>query len=301
MPQKMRTTGTKVFEVFNILFMVGMVVVTVAPVWHVLMSSFSSPKELLTHSGLIFFPIGFNTYGYQIVFLNPNMITGYRNTLIYGISFTLLSVFFTSLAAYALSRKGPRFTKYITLFITITMFFSGGLIPYYLVVKGVGLYDNMAVMIIPGILSVFNIIILRTAFKGIPESLSEAARIDGANDFTILFRIVIPMAKATLAVIALYSFVGKWNSWFDATIFLRRRELYPLAIFLREVLINNSTNEFTTSARSMISGMNDTSMQLYKVLVKYVVIVISTVPILILYPFLQKYFAKGIMIGSIKE
>jgi putative aldouronate transport system permease protein len=281
--------------------MLGMIVVTVAPLWHVLMSSFSSPQELVAHPGLILFPMRPNTYGYQIVLLNRNVLIGYRNTLIYCISFTLISCLLTSFAAYALSRRGPRFTKYITLLITITMFFSGGLIPYYLVLKGVGLYDNMAVMIIPGTLSVFNIIILRTAFKAIPDSLIEAARIEGANEFSILFRIVVPMAKATLSVIALYSFVGKWNSWFDAAIFLRHRELYPLATFLREILISNDTSEFTTSAAAMTMGMNETSMQLYKMLVKYVVIVISSVPILILYPFLQRYFVKGLLIGSIKE
>ena len=174
------------------------------------------------------------------------------------------------------------------------MFFSGGLIPFYLQVRNLGLYDNRLVMILPGMVSVWNLIIMRTSFLGLPESLTESAKIDGAGHFTILFRIILPLSKALLSVIGLFYAVGHWNAWFNASIFLRDRQKFPLQLILREILILDDP-----SVRS-VETVEVGKMDIYRSLVKYAAVIIATLPILLIYPFIQKNFTKGIMIGSIK-
>lgn len=239
--------------------------------------------------------LGFSLQGYRTMLQNPNVGIGYANTIFYVVVGTVLSIFFSCLGAYTLSRPKLMFKKLFTLLVVFTMYFSGGMIPKFLVVKGVGLYNTRMAVILPGVISTWNMIVMRTSFRAIPQSLEESARLDGAGDFTILFRIIVPCAKATIAVMVLYYAVAQWNGWFDAMIYLQDRSKFPLQLFLREILLININNANNAAG-------NDAADVLYlDTLVKYAMIIISTVPILCIYPFVQKYFMKGVMMGSIKE
>jgi putative aldouronate transport system permease protein len=242
-------------------------------------------------------PLGFSLKGYELVFKNKDVINGFLNTIFYVVVGTSINLLLTSMSAYVLSRKDLLWGKFIMFMVTFTMFFSGGLIPLFLQVDRLGLYNTRWAIILPGAISVWNLILMRTSFLGIPDSLEESARMDGANDFTVLFRIILPVSKATLAVIALFYAVGQWNSWFNAMIFLRDRSKYPLQLILREILINNDTREMMSGAKGNAQFVRDDA---YKSLIQYCTIVVATIPILFVYPFLQKYFVKGVMIGSIK-
>ncbi|MDF2927741.1 MAG: sugar transporter permease [Paenibacillaceae bacterium] len=289
-----RSIGENIFQIVNIVFMLFMIVVTLYPFLYVIFSSLSDSKQLLSHTGALLMPKGFSFNAYAMVFKNPNIMTGYMNTLIIVVAGTLLNLFMTSLGAYVLSRKGVPWTRPVMLLIIFTMFFSGGLIPSYLLINNwLGLGNSLLALLIPGMISTWNLIILRTSFESIPESLVESAWIDGAHDFTILFRIVIPLSLPVMAVMVLFYGVGHWNAWFNAMIYLRERNLFPLQLILREILIQNST--------AYMSG--ETSMEDAEAVgesIKYATIIVATLPILAVYPFLQKYFVKGVMIGSIK-
>mgnify|MGYP000232608224 FL=1 len=281
-----RTKGEKIFSVFNT-FLLGMVCVfTLYPIYHVLMASFSSSSGILSHSGLFLKPVGFSVSAYQVILNNKNIWTGYGNTIFIVVVGTCLSLLVSSMAAYSLSRQCFKARTFFMLAITFTMIFSGGLIPLFLVVKGVGLYDSIWSLILPVLINTNNLIIMRTSFAQIPISLEESAKIDGANDIIIYSRIVLPLSKATIAVICLYYGVAYWNSWFSASIYLRKRKLFPLQLILREILI---ANDNSTSDSELMSES-----------IKYAAIIVSTVPILCVYPFLQKYFVKGVMIGAVK-
>jgi putative aldouronate transport system permease protein len=291
-----KTKSDKIVDAIIILVLTLLMIICIYPLIYVLFASLSDPKRLMQHQGILLAPLGFTLKGYKMVFKNPNILTGYINTIFYVVAGTAINLFMTSISAYVLSRKNLLWGNAMMFMVTITMFFSGGLIPYYLLVKELGMLNTVWAMIIPGAISVWNLIVMRTSFMAIPESLMESARIDGANEFTILFRIVLPLSKATLAVIGLFYAVGHWNSWFNAMIFLRDRKLYPLQLILREILISNDTKSMTMiQDASQLSDENA-----YKTLVQYCTIVVATVPILCVYPFLQKYFVKGVMIGSIK-
>lgn len=185
--------------------------------------------------------------------------------------------------------------KLFTVTVVFTMYFNGGLIPSFLVVKGVGLYDSRLAIILPTLIGTWNMIVMRTSFKSIPESLVESAKLDGANDFIILFRIILPCAKATVAVILLYYAVGYWNNWINAMIYLKDKKKYPLQLFLREILIANTANGATAE------GFEESDLLYLENVIRYSTIIISTMPILCIYPFCQKYFLKGVMMGSVKE
>ncbi|NTV89262.1 MAG: carbohydrate ABC transporter permease [Clostridiales bacterium] len=282
------------FQIFNYAFMLLIAFVTLAPMLHVLFASFSDPIKLAQHEGIILWPLGFTFKGYQIVFKNPSLLNGYANTIFYVVLGTALSVMLTAMGAYGLSRKKLLWRNWIMGIVTITMFFNGGLIPTYMVVKYLGMINTRWAVIIPMAISVFNLIIMRTSFLEIPDSLEESAKIDGASDITILFKIIIPLSKAVMAVIALFYAVQMWNSWFQAMIYLRDRKLYPLQVILREILVQNDQSSVTYD--SSMAG----NLDLYKALVKYTTIIVATAPILAIYPFVQKYFVTGVMIGSIK-
>lgn len=252
--------------------------------------------RLAKHKGILFSPLGFTLRGYELVFKNPNILTGYMNTIIYVVAGTLVNLIATSIAAYVVSRKNALWASVLMFIITFTMFFSGGLIPYYLLIDNLGLINKRLAMIIPGAIGTWNLIVMRTSFMQIPDSMEESARIDGAGEFTILFKIILPLSKALLAAMTLFFAVGHWNSWFNALIFLRDRELYPLQLILREILILNDT----TSMDEITSSGDLLQQDLYKSLVQYCTIIVATLPILCIYPFLQKYFVKGVMIGAIK-
>ena len=223
------------------------------------------------------------------------ILTGYRNTLFYVIAGTTLNVFMTALGAYALSRRDLLFKNPIMFFIVFTMFFGGGLIPtYFLVGQTLHMQDTPWALIVPGAITTINLIIMRTAFNAVPASLEEAARIDGANDWTILFKIYLPLSWPVVAVMILFYGVAHWNSFFPAMVYLRTRELYPLQLVLREILISSNVQNMTTDVSSGdVFAIGET--------IKYATIIVATLPILFVYPYLQRYFVKGVMIGAIKE
>ena len=284
------------FLVFNYIFLAFLGFLFIIPVWHVVMASFSDAAVLASHSGIVWAPLGkATTGGYKIVLTSPSIASGYANTAFYVIVGTLISLILTIMGAYALSRNTMKYRNVIMLFLSFTMLFNGGMIPTYMVVKDVvHLYDTRWAVIIPSAISVFNLIILRTGFQQVPESLVESAKLDGANEWTIMFKIIVPLSKATIAVILLYYAVGLWNSWFPAMIYLKTRDKYPLQLILREILLLNDTGSVMTSADAV------KNVQLERKLVKYCTIIVSTVPIMCFYPFIQKYFTKGVMIGAVK-
>ena len=285
------TKGENYFMIFNYAFLTFIAFITFYPMFYVLAASLSENNKLMQHSGLLLAPRGFSTLAYERVAKNPMILLGYRNTLFILVMGVCLALLMTSLAAYFLSRKNVYFRKPIMFAITFTMFFSGGMIPAYLNLRDLRLTNTLWGLIIPGMISVYNMIILRTSFNSIPESLTEAAYIDGAGHIQILFQIVLPLSKAILAVMILYYGIGIWNSWFWASAILRRRELFPLQVILREILLQNSALEMTSGADQ--EAISET--------IKYATIIVATVPVLCIYPFLQKYFARGVMLGGIKE
>ncbi len=286
--------GDYVFDALNGLFLALVVVVTLYPFIFVLFASISDSTEMAKHMGFLLAPLGFSLKSYKLVLENPMILAGYTNTLLYMSVGTTLNLLMTALGAYVLSRKRLMLRNLIMFFIVFTMFFSGGLIPYYLVVRGLGLANRMWALILPTAVSTYNLIVMRTAFAQIPDSMEESAKIDGASDYRILFRIIIPLAMPVVAVMILFYSVGHWNSWFPAMIFLRTREKYPLQLVLREILIASSTDSMTTGA-----AVGD--QEPIGETVKYATIMTATLPILLVYPFLQRYFIKGIMIGALKE
>ncbi|MDR2096646.1 MAG: carbohydrate ABC transporter permease [Treponema sp.] len=286
--------GEKLFASFNYFFLALISLVCLYPVLYVLFASFSDNGLLTQHTGILFKPLGFSTAAYEKVFKNPMILAGYRNTLFVLIAGLVVCLFMTSLGAYFLSRKNVFFKKPIMMLVTFTMFFSGGIIPFYLNMRDLHLTNSLWGLIIPFAINTYNLIILRTSFMAIPESLIEAALIDGAGHGRILFSVVLPLSKAILSVMILYYGIGIWNAWFWASAILQRRELYPLQVVLREILLQNS-------AIAMSAGVDAGDQESVAATIKYATIIVATVPVLCIYPFLQKYFARGVMIGAVKE
>lgn len=285
--------GERIFQHFNVLFMLGVMFMMVYPVLHIVFASLSDSNELMRHTGLILRPYGFSLAAYDAVFKNRLLATGYVNTLInVGIS-VALNVGLTTLAAFALSRRDLLFRRPLMLLITFTMVFSGGLIPLYLLVKGLGITNTRWALILPTAVSAYNLIIMKTSFETIPESLFESARMDGANDFSMLARIAIPVSLPVIAVMVLFYGVEQWNAWFPAYIYLRDRSMWPLQLVLREIVLTNTLNDMLTNI-----DMSDKASIAESI--KYATVVVATLPILCVYPFLQRFFVKGVMIGAIK-
>ena len=296
MANNLRTRGEKSFAVFNYIFMTLLCIICIYPLWYVLVASLSDPVLLYMQRGILVWPLGeWSIRGYQLVMENPNIPLGFRNTLIYLGVGTFINMLITTMAAYGLSRKDCYWNGKIMKLIAFTMYFAGGLIPFYLMVKNMNLLDTYSGIILPVMVNTWNLIVMRTAFAGIPDSLEESARLDGANDWTILWRIFFPLAQATIAVIALFYSVGWWNNWFNPSIFLSSKSKYPLQLVLREILLKNDT-----SAMTQVGSIGQSQQEQYRMLVKYCTIIVATVPILIVYPFLQRYFVKGVRVGSIK-
>ena len=295
-PHDMRTKGQKIFNVFNIAFMIILLIITLYPFFYVICASFSDAKELLKWRGPLWGILQPATLdGYHLTFINENIPLGFANTVKYVISGTLLSLALTIAAAFVITRRHFMPRKIITTIILIPMFFSGGIIPLYFVVRDIGIFDTGWTMILPWAISSYNVIIMRTFFAGIPKDLEESAIIDGANDLHVLLHIIFPLSSAVIAVITLYYAVGLWNSWYPALMFMRDRGNYPIQMFLREILIaNQASSSASASASTMVTEVYT------RELVKYCTVVVSTVPIVVIYPFLQKYFVKGVMIGAVK-
>ncbi len=288
-----KTLSERVFNVTNYAVLTFLCIITIYPFYYVLAASISEASLFAEHRGLLLWAKGFSLEAYRLLFDNPLIATSYMNTLFYVVVGTTLNLVFTSLGAFALSRKNVMLRDPIMMIITFTMFFSGGLIPSFLVVNDLGMYDTRWSLIVPVLVSVFNLIVMRTAFLGIPDSLEESAKIDGANDWTVFIRIIIPLSTPVIAVMILFYGVSHWNSYFTALIYLRDRELYPVQLILREILILEDVNNMTTSV-----GIAD--KEFISNTIKYAAIIVVSTPVLMIYPFLQKFFVKGVMVGAIK-
>ena len=285
----------RVFYFFTYAIIIVLTLSVLYPMIYILSSSFSS-GQAVSSGKVVFFPVDFSIEGYKRVFENSRVYIGYRNTIFYTVVGTLINISMTLFCAYPLSRRELPGNKYFMYLFVFTMYFSGGMIPTYLLVRDLGMINKVWALLIPGAFSVYQMIITRTFIQStIPEEMLEAARIDGCDDFRYFLQFVLPLSKAVIAVITLQYAVGHWNSYFSAFIYLTDKNLYPLQVFLREILVMNQieASDFTDpETAAIMQGMAD--------LLKYSLIVVATAPILCIYPFIQKYFVKGIMIGSIK-
>lgn len=279
------------FRLVNVLFMAAIIAVTLFPVLNILAKSFSDLKNL-TQDNVTFYPRGFNIETYRLVMADRMFWVNYGNTILYTLSGTLISLILTTLVAYPLSVARLRGKKLIITFIVVTMFFNGGMIPNYVLVKALGMRNTLWAIIIPGAISTFNVMVMKTFFETIPRELEEAAVMDGMNTFQVLLRIILPLSKPILATMALFYAVGMWNNWFSSFLYLDHSEMYPVIIYLRNIV----------SGATMVEGGNAAEAAgAVTANIKAVTIVLTSVPILMVYPFLQRYFVKGIMIGSVKS
>ena len=283
----------KIFYLFIYVFLGFLALVILYPLYFIIIASISDPDAVLG-GDVILFPVGITLSGFEAILHHSDVWFGYLNTIIYTALTVVLSLVVTVPAGWALSRKQLLGKKFFMIYFIIPMFFGGGLIPFYNVMSQLNLINTPWAVILPSILSVWNLFMTRTFFESsIPDGLVEAARIDGASEFRIFFSLVLPLSKAILAVMALYYAVGQWNSYFNAMIFLQDENLYPLQLILREILIASET---TTG------GSGETILEQYRLAnqIKYVSVIVSSAPVIMLYPFVQKYFAQGAMIGSLK-
>ena len=288
--------GDRVFYSVNNVIMLFMIVICLYPMLYVLFASLSEADKLMQFSGALWKPIGFSLEAYKAILSNEMIWIAYGNTFIHVILGTAIAMVMTILCSYILSRKNIKIKKLINIILVCSMFFSGGMIPSYLAIKSYGMLNTVWAIVLPPAISAMNVIVMRTSFQSLPASLEEAAFIDGASEAQILFRIILPLSKSVLAVIGLFYGVALWNSWFSAAIYLDKREMFPLQLYLREVLINSSTDSMMTSS----AGSASSDRVAISETIKYATIMVSTLPILCAYPFLQKYFVKGVMVGAVK-
>lgn len=293
----------KVFQAILNILMFAFLCIELYPLLYVVSSSFSDPNAVQAGE-VVLLPKGFSLEGYRYVFTNKEIWIGYINTIFYTVAGTLVNLGVTLPCAYALSRRELPYKGVLMVFFMITMYISGGLIPSYLNVKSFGLLDTRTFMLINGALSVYNMIVARTFFaSSIPYELTEAAKIDGCNDFQIFGRVVMPLSKSITVVMVLYYGIAHWNNYFSAMIYLKDRTKFPLQLFLREILVNSQLlSALTENAQGYSPQEIEQLMKLAEnaTLVKFCVIVVSALPLMLIYPKLQKHFEKGVMIGSVK-
>ncbi len=276
------------------ILLAAFVMAIIGPVVYIIVASFMDPITL-QNKGIVFDFSKWTLTAYERVMTNSQIWIGFRNAIIYSVLFAVISVFITLLCAYPMSRDDFKGKKFFNAIFIITMFFGGGLIPTYLLISNMGLLDSMWAVILPGSFSVWNMIIARTYYKGIPSELREAADVDGANELVFFFRILLPVCTPLIAVLILWQFVGMWNSYFDAMIYLNSADKQPLQLVLRAILIQNEPDP------GMIADMQSTAQRAQLAeLLKYATIIISSLPLIVMYPFFQKYFDSGIMVGSVK-
>ena len=286
--------GDKAFLLAGYILLAAFVMAIIGPVVYIIVASFMDPITL-QNKGIVFDFSKWTLTAYERVMTNPQIWIGFRNAIIYSVLFAVISVFITLLCAYPMSRDDFKGKKFFNAIFIITMFFGGGLIPTYLLISNMGLLDTMWALILPGSFSVWNMIIARTYYKGIPSELREAADVDGANELVFFFRILLPVCTPLIAVLILWQFVGMWNSYFDAMIYLNSADKQPLQLVLRAILIQNEPDP------GMIADMQSTAQRAQLAeLLKYATIIISSLPLIVMYPFFQKYFDSGIMVGSVK-
>ena len=288
-----RTVQGVIYDVVSTVIIVVLCCLMLYPILHVFFASVSESERVMQHSGLLLRPLGFNVNAYKAVLADQRVYDGYKNTLMIMVIGVTINITLTCIAAYFLTRKNVLFQKPIMIMIVATMFISGGMVPFYLVVQKLGITDTIWALIFPVAINTYNLIIMKTGFAAIPDSLEEAARIDGANDEWILIFVMVPLAMPTIAVLILYYAVFHWNAWFNAMIFLQDRNLYPLQLVLREILFQNQLDQ-QLGAETMQNAESVAES------IKYATIMVSVIPALCIYPFLQKYFVKGVMVGAVK-
>ena len=283
------------FDIFNYAVLGIITVLVLYPLYFIVIASFSDPDAINTGQ-VVFFPKGFNTLGYQRIFENTKIWRAYGNTIFYTFVGTVINIIMTMVFAYPLSRKDFSGRKFMTFFMMFTMYFQGGLMPTYLLMQKIGLYDTPWVMVLLPALNVFNVIIAKTNIQhNIPEELYEAASIDGCSHFKFFWQIVMPLSKSIMAVLVLYYGVAHWNEFMNGLVYLRDEGLYPLQLVLRGILVQNQASaDMMTDIESMLEQQKAAE------LIKYGLIIVSALPVLVIYPFLQKYFAKGVMVGAVK-
>ena len=296
-PKKHRvreSRGDRVYYAIVYFVLLLLALIVVYPLYFVVIASFSSADAVL--AGKVYlFPVDIDFTGYIRCFERTDIWIGYGNTIWYTLAYTILSVVFTVTAAWALSRKTLPFRKFFMIFFTITMFFGGGLIPFYKVVSDLGMLDSPLSIILPGTVSAWNLFMAKTFFQtGVPDSIIEAAELDGANRLRLFVSVILPLSMPIVAVLALYYAVGQWNSYFNAMIFLQDANLFPLQLVLKEIL---------TASESTTGGSGETILEQFRLAnqLKYVTVIISSLPVFCLYPFVQKFFAQGVMVGSLKD
>ena len=283
--------GSRIFDFCNILFMLCLAFITLYPMYNIFIVSISS-AEYIYAGAVSFIPKGINFDAYRMVFKNDSIWRSFGNSILYTTVGTAINVVCSAMCAYPLSRKDFYGRGFFTLFVAVTMFISGGMIPSYLVVNQLKLINTMWAIVLPGAISTYNMIIMRTFFQNLPVSLQESAYLDGANDITILFKVVLPLSMPIIATMTLFYAVGHWNSYFNAMIYLNSKSKFPLQVLLREIVV---AGNIADESSDLTSNINIIAINF-----KYAVIVITVVPILVVYPFLQKHFTKGVMIGAIK-
>lgn len=290
-----QSKGDRIFEIINNVFLAFILLLVAYPLIYIFSASFSDP--LAVSSGKVWlWPVDFTLRGYEVVLKHPDIMRGFVNAVYITVLGTIVQVIITIMAAYPLSRRTLYGKGIITLFFTFTMFFGGGLIPSFILINDLGLYNTYWALILPGAVGVYNVIVARTFFQStIPEDLFEAGQLDGCSDIKFLTKVVLPLSKPIIAVLVMFYAVGHWNSYFGPMIYLSDKELYPLQIILRNILIQNQFNAemmMDVDAMEKQRGLAE--------LLKYSLIIVSSIPMLILYPFIQKHFVKGVMIGAIK-
>ena len=286
-----RSVSAKVFEAVVHIVMICVVLLTLLPVIHVISISFSSAAAI-SRGDVGLWPVEFSVSAYTAIFKSGNVPRSFLNSVYYTALGTAINMLLTTMMAYPLSRTYLTFRKFYNVLVLITMFFSGGLIPTFLTVKNLGLYNTVWAIVLPGAISTWNLIIMRTFFMGLPAELEESAQLDGANDFTIFARIILPLSKASIATIALFYGVGHWNNWFSGMIYFKNSKSYPLQTILRSIVINSEVSDEIT-VDEVINSISAEG-------IKYSTLVVSMVPMMAVYPFIQKYFVKVVMIGSLK-
>ncbi|MCM3694349.1 carbohydrate ABC transporter permease [Neobacillus niacini] len=289
-----RTTSEYIFDNINILIMLFICAITIYPIWYVIVNSLNDGVDAMK-GGIYWWPREFSIENYKAVFSTPGIVTSFGVTIAKTVFGTITHVFFTAMVAYAISRRDLYGRNFYMLVGVITMFFSGGLIPYFLLIRDLGLFDNFMVYIIPTMFNFFHLIIFVSFFRELPNSLEEAAKIDGANDFMIFIKVIIPLSMPVIATIALFQGVYQWNDYFAGVIFVNNPDLQPIQTYLYKVVAESSSNQMMTNAAGSIATKTVTSQS-----IKLATMVVTTLPIMLVYPFLQKYFVKGMLIGSVK-
>lgn len=289
--KKKRSLEDWVLDIIIYSFLIFLTIVTIYPMWYVIVASLSPESYIATQGSRLIWPGQFSLNAYKLAFEHRTLMNGFKISILIEFMSLPINLFLTLLCGYFMASTKMMFKKPIIYMMMFTMFFSGGLVPAYLNVKQLGLYDSLWALVLPGALSIYNANICKTAMEGIPESLTESAYIDGANDFQILFKILVPLLKPTMAVLTLYYGVAHWNTWFNAMVYIDSKDLKPAQLILRDILI---------VAQELGNEAGASDFDKFAESIQYAAIVIITVPIMCVYPFLQKHFAKGVMIGAVK-